>query len=264
MDSWPRPPFSPCSGGIIFNGGHGQNSVIFQAATSVTIGTAGAGFSLNFNGGSGIDSLTVTGEHFITKGSIDFNAGDGNNSTDFFEVDATLGKDADGNSFRYVGGAGTDRMDVEDSLRMAGGFTFAGGENSNRVLMPTMDQLSIEGAVLYQGGSAEDEFSIYDSNIQLGRSVTLEGGGGSDEFRCRANGTIGGNLSVGMGLSDAGMRYADFKSIGGRVRGLTVAGDLSMSAAGAAGDYWAVRGVTIKGSVNATLSAGTSQISMDG
>ena len=254
-----RSPYLTLAGGILFNAGHGGNSVQFEDPTAVTIGATQGGASLTFNGGSGSDLIVITGEQFRAKGSMEFNAGSGFNNINLFEVNATLGKNADGASLIYTGGSGSDQIDANDSLTMAGAFNFAGGDGSNRVLMMAMDALAIKGPVLYVGGAADDEFSIHDSNLRLGSSLTFEGGGGSDSFRCRANGSIAGDVTVNMGIANAGMRYADLHSVAGRARGLVIGGDLALAAQGVASEYWYLTDLVVRGELSATLGAGFSE-----
>lgn len=179
----------------------GLSIVAGEGNDTITIGPA-AGGSGGTNGENGALAMTVDGSLRIrtdggndvinvddvsVRGSLDINAGDGDDTANLGSLTATpeaLNAGAAGNARGLLGGLfgglfggifGND-SDLEGRVRVRGGVTANMGDGTDTV---NMHQLSARFFGTLSGGAGDDTFDVQQSHL-LGLSVN--GGDGEDDF----------------------------------------------------------------------------------
>ncbi len=186
-------------------------SVAFQNAT-IVIGKGRGGQAIDFDGGSGDDSLKFVGGNVTLKGGLEFSGGAGADTADLNAASLKV----DG-SIRLEGGSGDDTLNVlASTLSVSGSLTILGGGGAN-VSSVFADGL-IKGDVNLDMGGADgggnQTFLIGGISgavgaLKIGRSLNVESDAtdplhhGFTDFLWATDVTVGRDVNIEMGAVDS-------------------------------------------------------------
>jgi hypothetical protein len=252
------------AGGIDFNGGAGENQMAFDVGTVTRIGKLSTGQSLLMAGGDGDDSFVGGVRRMEFKGSLEFSTGDGEN---FIRLDGLhkIGKSPDGVSILFNGGAGEDKVDLEDNMTLAGSLNFNGAAGSDLLALNLLASLRVAGPVSFDAGPGLDQFLLSVNSISLAKGIEFLGGADADQFILDANGTVLGDVTADLGSAIAGGQVI---SVSSRTQGLPhllLKGKFTASAAGTilSTDNLDINNVSVAREISVTLGAGSSNVTID-
>src|SRR4030095_16990568 len=143
---------------------------------------------------------------------------------------------AAGVSILLAGGSGTDLIDFEDTMTLAGSLTLDGGAGNDVFDLTLINRLNAGGAVTFNGGGDNDTFNINAFALSISQGLTYNGGDGTDDFSLVADGTIFGDVVVNLGGATvaADDQAVTLTSHNGLVPGLFVKRALTITGAGPA------------------------------
>lgn len=192
-------------GNATFNTGAGADVVEFdgnigRVTGDLNITDSGDGLAFTFSaeqarvdghvtyiGSAGVDLLTMKTDTKLKIGKgIDFTANGGNDRLTFgTEGTVAIGRDAEGRSVVYHGGAGNDRILINSSIvRLAGSVEMDGG--------PGNDTLDVDGmrvfigkartgtSVRLNGEDGNDKIDLQGSTLTVAGLIEMDGGAGDD------------------------------------------------------------------------------------
>jgi hypothetical protein len=249
------------AGGVDFAATGDNSRVTFGPSGRLTIGKLISGHSIKFNGGTVVSELTMDVDIFAAAGGIEFSAGNGENALNVggFEGSAKIGKLSTGESIRYVGSSGGDRVVISPSVvNLAGGLDFAGGSGSNildiepgsRVRTIKIGAMPSGQSINYLGGSADDQLVVGGRLASKG-SVEMIGGGGENLLLLSPQGGSIGKSLTGTSVRMTGGAAGDLLVLNAS----TVAGDVILDG-GDGNDDLQMFGRSVKVSGNVTYEGG--------
>jgi uncharacterized repeat protein (TIGR01451 family) len=141
------------TGGVTFTGGPGHNRAEVSESTFAT--------SLNWRGGPGNDTLTVTDVGLIgngrTTGNFTAVAGGGNDT--LTATDLSVGR-----AFSWNGGLGTDTVTLTDAS-VVGNFNLPGVVGLDGPDVTTLATLFVGGTFTWAGGAGNDNLAVTDATF---------------------------------------------------------------------------------------------------
>ncbi len=256
------------AGGIEFAGGDGGNGIHIDNAGSVRIGKFLTGQSVLFTGGAGIDEVFFGGNIVALSGSVEMTGGAGSDTIDADGGHVSIGKSVAGLSVLLVGGDDNDKIDLEETVALAGALRFDGGAGDDTLDLTQLSTLTVSGAVEFIGGADNDVLAIDAFHLSLGSTLAFTPGigqGGGDVASIVADGAIAGDVSLNLGPSDLLGQSATLKSRTGLPSGLVLKGKLTVTASSGLGasDDLTITNVAVARAINLTLGAGASTVTID-
>ena len=242
----------------------GGMSVAFQNA-NIVIGKGKGGDSIEFDGGTGADSLMFVGGSVTLKGDLEFAGGAGSDSVDLnaasLRVDGKVTID---------GGADADQIKIAGSqVTLERGVSLFGGGGGDEITL-SADQLKVDGPARLEGGDGDDTLNVLADALSLSGSLTILGGGGANVSSVFADGQIRGDVNLDLGGADGGGDQTFLLGgISGAVGALKIGGSLNVAShatdplnQGFSDFFWATD-VTVGRSVEIGMGAVDSFVFLD-
>lgn len=238
--------------------------VAFQNATA-TIGRGRGGQSIDFNGGTGDDTLKFVGGNISLEGSVAFFGGAGK---DFADLSAATLK-VDG-KVTIDGGADPDVIKISGAKVTIGrSVSLSGGTGADELTL-SADQLTVKDDVKLTGGDGDDSLNVLTGTLDISNSLIVLGGGGANVGSIIGDGRIRDNALISMGGADSGGNQTFLISgASGKVGALKIGGNLTVlsqatdSANAGFSDYIAITDTTVSGDVKIAMGPVDSSVLID-
>jgi hypothetical protein len=252
------------AGGIEFTGGDGTSTVVFDNGNSLRIGTIATGQSILSTTGNGNDLLLLGRARTEFKGSIEMTGGD-NANTIVLDGIGKVGKTAGGASILLDGGSGVDKIDIQDSITLAGSLSLTGAAGNDVLDLTDLHLLKAAGPITFNGGPDDDTLSMNVHSLALAQGINFTGNAGVDDFSLAANGTILGDVVADLGGAATGTQDATVTSRDGLVVGLFLKGKLTITGAATAAsvDALSLLNVSVAREISVSLGDSISFVTID-
>ena len=252
------------AGGIDINAGKGVNALLMTGDGTVKVGTIATGQSVKFLDGSGTSEIDLGGKVVTLKGSVEM-SGQASSAIFVNGSSVTVGKTAAGDSILFSGG--DTLLALSGGIVLLGNLTEVGGSVADElgVGATPLNRLTVKGNVTFDGGAGDDTLALDTPALMIGGKLTFTGGAGTDNAVVAAEGSIGGDVLLDMGVATAADQAVVLKSRQGLRSGLRLNGALTVNSAVASAntDSLVMTNVAVAKAFNITFDVGKGFIQID-
>lgn len=248
------------------NAGKGTNALTMAGDGIRKLGTLATGQSIKLlDTSAGSSAISLGGKLVFLKGSVEM-SGTAEKSLEVQGASVTIGKTAAGDSILVNGASGDDAVALTSgNLTLLGSLTLNGAGGLDTMFLQPLFRLAVKGNVVFDGGANDDQLFVDALALTVGGKLTFMGGDGIDAATVTAEGSIGGDVLLDLGIATGGNQVATLKSRNGLRSGLSLKGALSVISAvdAASTDSLTMLNVAVAKAVDINFGAGTGFVSID-